>query len=86
VSRSAKAVPFDGTPPPVKPGELVQIRSAYGEWTWATAKSEPRYDFDRAIGRRCHLTVSVAHPDYEHPVNWPAEDVRPGSGEEPEHG
>jgi hypothetical protein len=80
------AVRFEGTPPPIKPGDSVEIRDANGEWHRAVARSEPRYDWSNAIGRLCYLTVSVTSQAIEHawtgPVNWPAEDVRPtGAGE-----
>ncbi len=74
---AAKAVPFDGTPPAVKAGDLVEIRDAYGEWHPTVAKSEPRYDFANAVGRRCWLSVAVVRETSGHIVNWPAEDVRP---------
>lgn len=69
-------VHFDGTPPEVAPGDQVEIRTAGGMWLQATARSEPRYDRPNAIGRKCYLTVSVDTPNWDHPVNWPAEDVR----------
>jgi hypothetical protein len=78
--------PFDGQPPPVKPGDQVEIRDAHGKWWPAVAVSKPRYDFDRGIPPRTHLTVAVdGRPPFRWagPVNWPAEHVRPASGEEP---
>jgi hypothetical protein len=77
VSRYRTEVRFRGTPPPVKAGDPVEIRDANGGWWPATAASEPRYDKPNAAGWRCHLTVSVAVGAWPHPVNWPAEHVRP---------
>ncbi len=73
---TAKAVPFDETPPAVDWGDPVEIRTADGTWQPAVARSEPRYDFDNAVGRRCWLTVAVVLPGSRDIVNWPAEDVR----------
>ena len=70
-----KAVPFEGTPPEVKAGDRVQIRDVDGEWHDVIANSEPRYDYDTAVGGHCHLTVSIRFGNET--VNWPAEDVRP---------
>lgn len=74
------AVPFDGTPPAVGPGDPVDIQDAHGVWWPAVARSEPRYDWPRAIGRRCYLTVAVdGRPfGWAGAVNWPAEHVRAG--------
>jgi hypothetical protein len=72
----AKAVPFEGTPPAVKAGDAVEIRDASGVWHHARAVSEPRYDFPKALGGRCYLTVAVLAAGWGQ-VNWPAEAVRP---------
>lgn len=83
--RNAKAVPFDGTPPPVKPGDPVRFRDANGRWFDGKATSEPRYAFEDSIGGQCFLAVAVTSPvlvrTYGRPVNWPAEDVRPTTPE-----
>lgn len=71
---SARAVPFVGVPPAVQPGDRVWIRDAIGDWRETVAKSEPRYDFENAAGRRCWLTISVRLPDGS-TANWPAENV-----------
>lgn len=79
---SRTAVRFDGTPPAVQAGDPIEIQSYDGTWWPACARSEPRYDWQRAIGRRCYLTVAVdgrAPYRWAGPVNWPAEHVRPAS-------
>lgn len=83
------AVPFDGTPPDVHRGQLVEVRDAYGRWHPRIAGGEARYDFDNAAGGRCHLTVPVCDPaEWERTgaepgwVNWPAEDVQPATPKE----
>ncbi len=55
----------------------VFVRDAAGDWYPAYALSTPRYDVVNAISRRePHLTVSVEVDGWNHPINWPAEDVR----------
>lgn len=88
--RNAKAVPFEGAPPLVKPGDPVRFRDAYGRWFDGEATSEPRYAFEDSFAGQCFLTVAVTSRAilgaYGHPVNWPAEDVQPAGGGEPERG
>jgi len=78
---NARAVPFEGAPPAVGPGDRIEVRSAGSEWRPAVARSEPRYDWSNCIGGRCHLTVSVSVHGYDSPLNWPAEAVRPVAAE-----
>ena len=87
--RKSTAVPFDGTPPGVHRGELIQVRDASGRWHPRIAGGSARYDFDKAIGGRCYLTVPVCDPaEWEctgaepAAVNWPAEHVRTDDTEE----
>ena len=75
VSRGTIAVRSDSTPPPVHPGDAVQVRDAYGNWLPATVRSEPRYDRPNALGRNVYLTVLVELAG-GFTCNWPAEDVR----------
>ena len=57
-------------------GSAVRCRTAFGEWVPARALSEPRYDVANAIRRDAvFLSVSVDMEGWDHPVNWPAEDV-----------
>ena len=80
--RRVALVPFDGIPPAVQAGDVVDIRDAYGRWRRVEARSEPRYDVANALDWRCYLTIAVPMPDGS-VINWPAADVRPigeGSG------
>lgn len=63
---------------PIQAGDHIECRTAFGEWVRGVAASEPRYDLDHAINKRAGTFLSVAAwvPPYDHPVNWPAEDVR----------
>jgi hypothetical protein len=56
----------------------VEIRDVSGEWHRARALSEPRYDRANALRKwgPTFLSVSVIRDGWEHPVNWPADDVR----------
>lgn len=73
-------VPFEGTPPPVKAGDRVEILdTSTDRWLPAVAASEPRYDHEHAIGKT-YLTVAVEMPEPHRSLgdvlNWPAEAVR----------
>lgn len=79
---SAILVYFEGDPPPVSAGDVIEVRTTSGEWHRKVAKSAPRYDEANARGGRCYLTVSVTHEGLGHDINWPTEDVRPTHTEE----
>lgn len=65
------------TPEPIIAGDVVEVQTYGGEWLSAIARSSARYDVLNAIDRRRPmLTISVEVPGWDHPVNWPAEDVR----------
>jgi hypothetical protein len=60
---------------PVTAGQTVWCRTADGGW-WKTTAAGP---LTRSIGRSWWLAVPVLgwdSGDPDHPVNWPAEDVR----------
>jgi hypothetical protein len=70
-------MPFDGTPPAVRPGDAIEVRAADGNWHPARCGSEPRYDEHNGLGWRVWLTVRADAGNGW--VNWPAEDVRPAA-------
>lgn len=56
-------------------GDRVRVRDAFGDWHEGVAESGPRYDHANRLPKATtHLTVSVSGI-WDHPVNWPAEDV-----------
>jgi len=64
----------------IKAGDAVEVRSSDGRWHRMTARSGPRRDQENAVNRQkvTFLSISVDSPSgaYDHPINWPAEDVR----------
>lgn len=59
-------------------GNHVRIRTATGSWLPAIAQSGVRVDVENAprrSRRNAWPTVSVIVQGWDHPVNWPAEDV-----------
>lgn len=96
MSRRLVADPFDGTPPAVKPGDLVWCRCSGGAWVRNLAMSEPRYDRPNALGGTVWLSVRVASLRNAYrrdgrigwhgtisTCNWPAKDVLPNSATPP---
>ena len=75
MARRPLCIPFEGTPPDVRPGVAIEVRDAAGNWHPARCGSEPRYDVDGGWGGRCWLTVRVDVGAGW--VNWAAEYVRP---------
>ncbi|MFG2001720.1 hypothetical protein ACGFNU_21470 [Spirillospora sp. NPDC048911] len=78
-------VELNMTLPVISPRDRVLIRDALGRWHPAIAHTAARYDCRHSSGRLCHSTIAVAGTtqSWEHPVNWPAEDVRLAGGEAP---
>lgn len=62
----------------IKPGDMVELRTAEGHWIGPVeALSAVRVDVPNAWRR--HLawpSVSVQPEGFDHPINWPADDVR----------
>lgn len=59
----------------IQPGQTVWCRTAFGTW-WETTAAGPEAN---SIGRHPYRAVPVLgwdREDPDHPVNWPAEDVR----------
>lgn len=71
---TVQRMPFNGTPPDVEDGDLIEVRDANGNWHPARCGSTPRYDVANTLGRRAWLTVRADAGDGW--ANWPAEDVR----------
>lgn len=59
----------------ITPGTPIEIRDAFGYWRPTIALS--RVHLNTAHARRNpYLVVSVKPGNWDHPINWPAEDVR----------
>lgn len=60
----------------LREGTEIEVRDAHGEWHRRTARSSVRIDWERAVTPNYWPSVAIDSPAWEHPINWPAEDVR----------
>lgn len=61
-----------------KKDQFVDFRDAFGNWQGPIAAlSDKRVDWPNAFRGAHYLSVSIQPEGWEHPINWPAEDIRP---------
>jgi len=73
--------PFHGTPPAVTDGDRIEARCPFGRWFPAIARSAPRYDHEGAQPSLLSVHLTVLVDTGRSVLNYPAEDVRPATGE-----
>lgn len=60
----------------IVPGTMIELRTASGDWIGPTvALSGPHLNVEHQR-RRPWMVVSVQPDGWDHPINWPAGDVR----------